>query len=416
MRAVVWFVLLAAVAVVAAITLGQNDGLVSVYWRGWRLDLSLNLFVVALVLGCFGLVSLLQAIDALVGLPARARAWRLARRERAAQIALRDALSEYLGARYGRAQKAAQRALAIQEGTPELAADRGLSVLAHLMSAASAHRLQDRPRRDEQLKRALKLGRRLGPGRVNDAGAQLLAAEWALDDRDGARALALLAELPPGVARRTQALRLKLQAQRLQGLPLEALRTARLLAKHQGFSPTAAQGLLRSLAAETLAAAHDAEQWQRAWNALDASDRKDAFVAARAARRAGELGAHALGRGALQPFWDRLGELADDEREQVALALTDCLPGIGGDWLPRLDAALNRWPNDPALLAAIGAAFAERQLWGKARGLLEQAAQASDLGADERRRALRQLAALARNEGDDERERRYQQAAAATLG
>jgi HemY protein len=413
MRAVVWFVLLAAVAVVAAITLGHNDGLVSVYWGGWRLDLSLNLFIVTLVLGCFGLVSLLQGIDALIGLPARARAWRLARRERAAQLALRDSLSEFLGARYGRAQKAAQRALAIQEGTPELAADRGLSVLAHLMGASSAHRMQDKPARDDQLKRALRLGRRIGPGRVNDAGAQLLAAEWALDDRDAARALALLSDLPPGVARRTQALRLKLQAQRQLRQPHEALRTARLLAKHQGFSPTAAQGLLRSLAFETLDAAHDSEQWHRAWGALDTLDRRDAFVAARAARRAGALGAAAVGRGVLAPFWDGMGELADDERQQVALALIDTVQGLGADWLPRLEAALQRWPHDAAVVAAVGSAFAERQLWGKARGLLEQAAQSGALGAPERRRAWRQLAALARIDGDLERERRCEQAAAA---
>ena len=49
MRAVVWLLLLFAVAVVAATPLGTNDGLVSLYWRGWRTDLSLNLFVVLLV-------------------------------------------------------------------------------------------------------------------------------------------------------------------------------------------------------------------------------------------------------------------------------------------------------------------------------------------------------------------------------
>ena len=44
----------------------------------------------------------------------------------------------------------------------------------------------------------------------------------------------------------TQALRLRLQASRLARQPMEALRTARLLAKHQAFSKVAAQGLLRS--------------------------------------------------------------------------------------------------------------------------------------------------------------------------
>ena len=46
MRGVIWIVLLFAVAVVAATTLGTNDGLVTLYWRGWRTDFSLNLFLI----------------------------------------------------------------------------------------------------------------------------------------------------------------------------------------------------------------------------------------------------------------------------------------------------------------------------------------------------------------------------------
>ena len=119
---------------------------------------------------------------------------------------------------------------------------------------------------------------------------QLLAAEWALDDRDPERGLALLAELPPGVSRRTQALRLRLQAARMQRRPLLALQTARLLAKHQGFSTEAARSLLRSLACEALDQAYDAEQLRQTWQGLDPSERADAWVLARAARRANELG------------------------------------------------------------------------------------------------------------------------------
>ena len=52
MRGVVWLVLLFVVAVVVATTLGSNDGLVSLYWRGWRTDLSLNLFAMLLVGAC----------------------------------------------------------------------------------------------------------------------------------------------------------------------------------------------------------------------------------------------------------------------------------------------------------------------------------------------------------------------------
>jgi len=408
MRAVIWLVLLFAAAVVAASTLGRNDGLVSFYWGGWRFDVSLNLFIVGLIVICFVLMSAFQAINALVSLPVRAREWRVQRRERASQAALREALAEYFGARYTRAQRAAQRALSIQEGTPELVPDTELRVLAHLLAAASLHRLQDRVGRDEQMKRLRKLSRR---GAADD-GARLMAAEWAIDDRDASRALDLLGALAPGLARRTHALRLRLQAARLARQPLEALRTARLLAKHQAFSSVAAQGLLRSLAFEAIDSAHDIEQLKRVWQQLDSPDRRDPYIAARAAMRAAVLHAPEEGRAWLRPLWDRIGELSGDERMQVSLALLDTLPGIGVDWLPRLEAALNTFSHESAIALAVGAAFAERHLWGKARRPLEQAAASAALNPAARRRALRLLADLAREEADNARAAACEQAAA----
>jgi HemY protein len=412
MRTVVWVVLLFVVAVVAASTLGANDGLVTFYWRGWRLDVSLNLFLVGLLVTCFVLVSAFQAVHALVSLPVRAHEWRVERRRRAAEKALREALAEFFAARYSRSQKAGQRALSIQDNTPELRGDHELRVLAHLLTAASAHRLQDRTRRDEQMALLRKASRRPGVARAADEGARLIAAEWALDDRDAHRALDLLSDLAPGVARRTHALRLRLQAARLARQPLDALRTARLLSKHGAFSAVAATGLLRSLAGEAIEGAHDVDQLRRVWQQLEPPDRRDPFVAARVAQRACALGAYEEGRAWLRPSWERLAELTAEERNCVALALADNVPGIGVDWLPRLEAALNAFPQDSAIVLAVGLAFAERRLWGKARRPLEQAAEADDLLAPRRRSAWRRLADLAREEADDARANECEQAAA----
>ena len=412
MRATIWFVLLFVVAVVAATTLGTNDGLVALYWRGWRFDISLNLFLLLLFGTCFLLVSAIQALNSLIGLPQRAREWRVARRDRSAQAALRDALAQYFGGRYSRAQKAAQRALTIQAGTPELAQDNEFTVLGHLLAAGSAHRLQDRASRDEELRRALHLSRRSLAARSAEEGARLLAAEWAIDDRDAPRAMELLAELPMGVARRTHALRLKLQATRLGRQPQDALKTARLLAKHQGFSKVAAQGLLRSLAFESLATAHDADQLRRIWLQFDPVDRRDPFVAARAAGRAAELGAVDEARGWLRPLWERLSELNADERGAVAQALAGAMQGLGPEWLPRLEAASQAYPREGGVALALGCALTERQLWGKARTALEQAAADPSLPAAARRKAWLALARLAQQEGDAARVARCFEAAA----
>ncbi len=412
MRMVIWLVLLFVAAVVAALTLGNNDGLASFYWRGWRMDLSLNLFLLLLVAGCFALMTLMQSLDALLTLPKRARLWRMAQRERSAQVALREAWAEYFGARYSRAQKAAQRALSIQAQTPDLAQDGAFMALAHLVAAQSAHKLQDRRNRDEHLRQALQMASSSAGARVQEEGARLLAAEWALDDRDAPRALGLLGELTPGVARRTQALRLKLQASRLARQPLEALRTARLLAKHQGFSKSAAQGLLRSLACEALETARDIDQLRSIWQQLDASDRRDVFVAARAAHCAAALGAPEDGRGWLRPFWESIAEQGADERQALVEALVPCTPGLGPEWLQRLEGAVQRFPRDGTLALALGHALAERQLWGKARLMLEQAADDRELSIAARRRSWLRLAELAEQDDDPERRARCFEAAA----
>ena len=400
MRSIIWLVLLFALAVVAATTLGSNDGLVTFYWTGWRLDMSLNLFLIALIVTCFVLVTTLQGVRSLVGLPRRAREWRVARRDRTAQAALRDALAQYFGGRYSRAHKAAQRALAIQADTPELAQDDDFSVLGHLLAAGSLHRLQERGPRDEQLRRAFEVSGRHLAGRPAEEGARLLAAEWALDDRDAARALELLAELPPGVARRTHALRLRLQAARLADQPQDALKTARLLAKHQGFSKGAALGLLRALAFEALDGARDADQARRVWLQLEPADRRDPLVTARAATRMAALGASEEARGWLRPFFEELDEISADERAALAMALIEAADGIGAEWLPRLESAVQDFPREGALALAAGSVLAERQLWGMARQLLGQATSDDELAPAARRRAWLMLARLAERDGD----------------
>ena len=404
--------LLFAVAVVAATTLGTNDGLVTLYWRGWRTDFSLNLFLIVLAAACFVLVLAAQALRSLVSLPRRAGEWRALRRERAAQSALRESLAEYFGARFGRARKAAQKALAVAEETPVLAADVYFRVLAELVAAGSLHRLQDRAHRDEALRRALSAAQQGSGPRIAEEATRLLGAEWALEDRDAPQALDLLAALPPGAARRTHALRLRLKAARMARQPLEALQTARLLAKHHAFSPQVAQSLLRSLAADTLEGAHDVQQLKRLWGQIDAADRRDPQVAARAALRAVQLEAADEARLWLRPFWDRLSELSREDREAVALALIEARAGMADDWLPRLESAAQAFGHEGAVVAAVGMVFAERQLWGKARRLLEQAAAAPGLPARTRRLAWRELAALAREESDEGRAVACERAAA----
>ena len=96
----------------------------------------------------------------------------------------------------------------------------------------------------------------------------------------------------------------------------------------------------------------------------------------------------------------------------VAVALASAVNGIGPEWLPRLEATAQAFPREGAVALAAGSVLAERQLWGKARSLMEQAAADVSLGAAPRRAALCALAALAQRDGDDARAAQYFEAAA----
>ncbi len=412
MRYALWLLLLFTVAVVAAVTLGRNDGVVVVAWRGWRVDMSLNLFLLVLLGSCVTLVMSIQAIDSLISLPRRAHQWRVMRRERAAQNYLRDALAEHFAARYRRAQKAAQRSATILDETPELDADGHSRMLAHLVSAASAHKLQDKTHRDRHVAQLQALAQTQKQSSAAVEGAKLQQVEWALDDRDAAQALSLLDSLPPGAGRRTQALRLKLQAHRLERQPLAALHTARLLAKHQAFAPHVARSLVRSLASEAIAGVRDVDQLKAVWVKLDRVEQEDPFIAAAAARAAAALGEPATAREWIESSWGHMTKLAVDERAAVALALTHAARDVEAEWLARVEEASRHHAQDAAVAAAAGAVFAERQLWGKARPALEQAARASTLSDADRRRAWRSLAELARAQGDEARANHCDHAAA----
>jgi HemY protein len=412
MRAALWLLALFAIAAAVALFAGNNQGTITVFWPPWRVDLSLNL-VLVILLGAFVLLHLaLRGLSALFSLPTQARQWRLQQKERTLHTALLDAMVQLLSGRFSRARKAAQAALVQEKTLAALGADlpqaQQVRVISHLLAAESAQALQDRPARDAHLQQALNesADRIMLASPETREGVQLRAARWALEDRDPAGALTRLEELPQGVQRRTLALRIRLKAARQDRRTLEALETARLLAKHRAFSDAAAQSIVRGLATELLSGAHDPAQLLRAWAELDAAEREMPEVAIHAAQRMVALrGDLASARGWLLPAWERMVSqprgLGDALRVKMARALEAGLDSVDADWLARIESAQRNNPSDPNLQYLAGMACMKRQLWGKAQQLLMQAGlglQDTDLY----RRAWLALAELAETRGDAE--------------
>ncbi|MDO5289235.1 MAG: heme biosynthesis HemY N-terminal domain-containing protein [Pseudomonadota bacterium] len=434
MRAALWLIGLFVAAVALALLAGRNEGTVTLFWPPHRVDVSANLVLLGL-LALFALLHfVLRGLSAMLELPRQARRWRAQQRERATHALLLEALIQQQAGRYLRARKAAEAALAREQALFDAgdapAHTRSLRALAHLAVAESGHALQDQALRDEHLAHALRMAQAPGAMPELGEGIRLRAARWALHERDAPAALAHLQALPVGAARRTAALRVRLKAQHLSGQHAQALDTARLLVKHGAFTPHAARSLLRQLASECMAQAHDLGQLQAAWAALDAAERADAELALRAAQRLLALGEPlAADHPWLAPLWahlltppDGLGSArqADEpQRARIAAVLQAALaadaqraaPQGMAPWLARIEEASQAQPGDATLHYLAGMACLHRGLWGKAQQQLTQAVRG--LAAPElRRSAWRALAQLAGQRGDTQAaQHAWQQAA-----
>jgi HemY protein len=410
MRAAIWLLGLFGIAAAVALFAGNNQGTITVFWPPWRVDLSLNLALFLLLVVFVFLHLALRGMSALFSLPRQARQWRLQQKERSLHVLLLDAAVQLLAGRFSRSRKAALAALAQEKAldvfNARLPQAHQVRVMAHLLAAESAQALRDKAARDMHLQQALDDSTERGVPAAPEAreGVQLRATRWALDDRDAPSALARLGELPHGAQRRTLALRLRLKAARQGGRTLEALETARLLAKHRAFSDAAAQSLVRGLAAELLSGAHDPAQLLRAWNELETTERQMPEIAIHAAQCMVLLhGDLSVARVWLLPIWERMTQspesLGEPLRVKLVRALEAGLDSVDADWLSRIESAQKNNPRDPNLQYLAGMACMKRQLWGKAQQLLTQAG-SSLQDAHLHQRAWQALAKLAEGRDD----------------
>jgi HemY protein len=418
MRAALWFLGLFGIAVAVAVFAGHNDATVTLYWSPYRVDLSLNFVLLALALAFALVYAAMRTAALLFALPVQAKRWRALQKERAINAELFNAQSHFLAGRYIRSRKSALAALNLdksREHSQPKAADLvgnepQLRALAHVLAAQSAHALQDTAARDDHLQQALAHRNQLASLDTRE-GTQLLAASWALDDRDAAAALAWLAQLPSGAARRTLALRLKLKAAQLNNQSVEALETTRLLAKHHAFSQDVAPSLIKSLVLKRLDDARDAAQLQAIWRGLDAVDRSQPDIAIHAAYKFNKLQGSAVQVGdCLQSAWQALTtsssglDAVDTERcaeliETLEATLAEQAVAQDRGWLVNIEKAQLANPRDARLQYLAGMACKSHQLWGKAQQQLSQAVpMLKDIHLQ--RRAWCALAELAEQRGE----------------
>jgi HemY protein len=356
MRFFLWLLMLFATAIGLAVLARFNPGNVVFFYPPYRVDLSLNFFIVAMLVLFALMFVIISTVRTTLAMPGRVEQYRATRQLRESGRALQEALKAYLEGRFGRAEKSATRASL----APEYAG------LAALIGARSAHRLQQNRRRDEWLTAAGDYSA-LRTARLMTT-VELLAE----DNRQIDEALAAISELNSHGIKHAQALRLALRVQQSARNWPEVLRLVRLLDKHNALHPTLSRRL-RDMAYEALLpkAAEDPESPKKLWATVPAADRLSAGVAAVAANAFMKVGrqqeAADIIEKALAVQWDA----------RLLRAYRNCAAPEGSATLLAQIENGEHWarerPNDPELLLVLGALCLKQKLWGKAQRHLEEA-------------------------------------------
>jgi HemY protein len=378
-RGLLWLALLFVIAVVLA-TLGRFDaGQVLIVYPPYRVDVSLNLFIVGIVIAFIVLYALLRFARNVVTMPRRVAAYRARSRAEKAHRALREAIGNLYAGRFSRAEKAARDSLA----------DERNKGAAGLIAANAAHRMHEYARRDEWLEQ------------IDDADwleARLMAtADMRADGRDADGALAALTEMRTQGGRRIHAQQIALRAQQQLKNWGEVLKLVKTLEKREALHPAVAVRL-RQLAAENLLRdrRHNADALLELWQSLSATERHSPRLADLASELLVALDrpqdARKIVEEALAQNWD-----ARLLRRYPDTAGADALPLI-----QKAEAWRSERPDDPDLLFALGRLCLQQQLWGKAQSFLEAALKSPEIADNEplKIRTHRALARLHEQLGD----------------
>lgn len=391
MKYLLWILLLFAAAV-ALVTASHNPGYVLLVYPPYRIDLSLTLFIVLLVIAFVFGYWLLRLTFSVMQLPAYVRKFRLERAQGKARKLLDDALNAFFEGHYAAAEKASVRAMELGD----------TSALHPIIAARSAHELREYEKRDAYLSA-------VANKTAGDSTMRLMAtAKFMLDQRDPRGALHALQELRDnGIKTHPGMLSLELKAQQQAGNWGEVLNVLEQLEKYQSIDVTAAAQLRQQAWLEKIRQQEDLAGLTDCLKNIPADFKRRGRIAATAARALIQYGGSPL---AQQLLSDSLN--AQWDSELVAL-YGDCQSGDrqfneGAAQIKQAEKWLTQHKDDAGLLLALGKLCLHQKLWGKAQNYLDASISVSPSHA-----AFHALGQLAEQSGKaDEAFRYYQQAAA----
>jgi HemY protein len=329
------FLLVAALAVLAALLFKLNAGYALFVAPPYRVELSLNAFIVSLVAAFVVLHLLLRLAARIARMPAEVRAARQRRNVERARSKQDSSVVALLEGRYGKARQYAEEALAVPQST-------GLPALETLLA------------RPDAAVSSLTVPR------------LMLEADMALAQDQAGVALDKLAQLRREAGLHTAALRLEVRALTAARRFTEIPPIVDQLVKRKVYDAQQGDMLRASAHAEALTAFRsDASGLRAYWGKLSDTDRTNPKVARAGATAFLSLGgdreaAEIIGR-CLERNWDA----------SLAVLYAKCRTGDATKQLETAERWLAAHDQDATLLYALGMLCERESLWGKAQTYLE---------------------------------------------
>lgn len=352
MRALIWIIALFAAAAALAMFARANEGYLLVVLPPWRLQASLNLVVLALV-ASFGLLYVvIRLVSRTLDLPGRVGAYRSRRRQEKAARSSREALKALFEGRFSDAGKKARVAYGAGDSCVEAA----------LLAARAAHEQRDERAYREWMGKAMSADDGL-------TAALLTEAELAVADGAWDAALDALEALRKAEHSSVVASRLRLDLAQARNDWSQVPELVRQLLAHRAITADEGRQLVRkahlSMLESRLGQAEEVADYWRKLGKEDHSDRELVFHALPILAKAGK-GAVA------RKDVERLLEGQWDSQLARRYALCSGEGEEARDALSRSEKWLNRQPDDPGLLFALGKQCMVAQIWGKAQSYLER--------------------------------------------
>jgi HemY protein len=378
--------LLALLAAITALLLKINAGNVALFVPPYRIDVSVNLVLLALVLLLSAVYWAARVVQKMADFPEQVRLYRARREEIGANRALIESFKNFLEGRFARAEKSA-RAAQSSSSTAGIAA---------LVGARAAHRMQEYSRRDEWLDLA-EIDADIDTARL------VASAEMLTEQRENDAALSAINRLQGEGRRHIHVMRIALSANLQSGRWDEALKAVRLLEKRNALHPVLSRRLKFTIYRELFAAqSTDPAALEAMWRSVPEAERQSPEIALEAARlfnesdaELGRLAAEAIDAALRQSpaVWDDASlPLLDEYARAQGLSPRDQLERVEA-WLK---AAPPTGPIRAGLLRTAGLICLRQQLWGKSKTYLLES-----LAADRDASTLLALARLGDAIGDE---------------